>query len=306
MEPAFAIGLDLGGTNLKGGLVSASGELSAYTHSPSRVDESAQAPIDALRQAIEGLAASAPGRVIALGLGCPGAIDPEEGCLVGRTAHLRHWESFPLRTSVQSLFGGPVVVDNDANFAALAEHRLGAARDARVSLTITMGTGVGCGIVDRGRVVHGARGGAGEIGHLPLDGRIPCACGVPGCVEPECSGPGLVARAREAGLAIESPAQVYALAAAGEPRASALVARQADRLGATIAIAVQILNPDVVVIGGGVANSGELLLAPLREAVARYALPSHAGVRIERAALGEAAGTIGAGLAAWDRANAAD
>lgn len=307
MEPRFAIGLDLGGTNLKGGLVTAAGELSSFSLRPSRAGESAAGPVAALSEAVAALLEAVPGRVVALGLGCPGAIDPVSGALVGRTAHLPHWDSFPVRETLASLFAGPVAVDNDANLAALAEHRLGAARGARLSLTVTVGTGIGCGVVDRGRVVRGALGGVGEIGHLPLDGRVPCGCGVPGCVEPECSGAGLVSRAREAGLEVGGAEQVYALAAAGEPSAAALVARQVDRLGASIAIAVQILNPDVVVIGGGVSRAGEALLAPLRESVARYALASHLrGLRIEPAALGEAAGVIGAGLAAWSAAHGCD
>lgn len=307
MEPRFAIGLDLGGTNLKGGLVTAAGELSSFSLRPSRAEESAAGPVDALSEAVASLLEAVPGRVAALGLGCPGAIDPASGALVGRTAHLPHWDSFPVREALTSLFAGPVAVDNDANLAALAEHRLGAARGARLSLTVTLGTGIGCGVVEDGRVLHGARGGVGEIGHLPLDGRVPCGCGVPGCVEPECSGGGLVARAREAGLDVGGAEQVFALAAAGEQRAASLIARLADRLGASIAIAVQLLNPDVVVIGGGVSRAGEMLLAPLREAVARYAFASHArSLRIEPAALGEAAGVIGAGLAAWAAARGSD
>jgi glucokinase len=150
-----------------------------------------------------------------------------------------------------------------------------------------------------GWVLRGAHGGAGELGHLPLDGRFPCGCGVPGCVEPECSGGGLAARAAEAGLDAGDAASVFAAAAAGEPRARRLVDRMTDRLGALIALAVNLLDPEVVVIGGGVSNAGEALLAPLRAAAARYALESHRGsVRIVGAALGERAGVVGAALAA--------
>ncbi len=300
MQPRVAIGLDLGGTSLKAGLVSAEGALSWLSARPSRADESAVAPAGVLTEAIAELLGAHGDRVVALGLGCPGMIDPRSGSLVGRTAHLAHWDSFAVAEAVRRSYAGPVRVDNDANFAALAEHVLGAARGARVSLTVTVGTGIGCGIVVEGQVLRGARGGVGEIGHLPLDGRIACACGVAGCVEPECSGSGLAARAREAGLEADGAEQVFALAAAGERRAVDLVARLCDRLGASIAIAVQLLNPDVVVIGGGVARAGEALLGPLRAAVRGYALASHSrGLRILPAALGEGAGVIGAGLAAW-------
>jgi glucokinase len=230
-------------------------------------------------------------------------IDPASGALVGRTPHLPHWHSLPLRALLGERLGTDLVVENDANLAALAEHRAGAAQGARVSLTVTVGTGIGCGVIVEGRVLRGAHGGAGELGHLPLDGRFPCRCGVPGCVEPECSGGGLVARAVEAGLEVRDAAAVFAAAAAGDPRASRLVDRMTDRLGALIAVAVHLFDPEVVVIGGGVSNAGEALLAPLRPAVTRYALEPHrGGVRIVAAALGERAGVVGAGLAAWEAA----
>ncbi len=303
MEPRCAIGLDLGGTDLKAGLVSSRGELTHFLRRPARARESADAPLEVIAQAVTDLRRAAAGPVAGIGLGCPGVIDAESGALVGRTPHLPHWDSLPLRALLLERLGASLVVENDANLAALAEHRVGAARGARVSLTVTVGTGIGCGVIVDGRVLRGAHGGAGELGHLPLDGRYPCGCGVPGCVEPECSGGGLVARATEAGLVVPDAAAVFAASAAGDPRASRLIERMTDRLGALIAAAVQLLDPEVVVIGGGVSNAGETLLVPLRAAVMRYALESHGrGVRIVRAALGERAGVVGAGLAAREAA----
>ncbi len=300
MEPRQAIGLDLGGTHLKAGLVSPAGAVSGYLCRPARARESALAPLEVIVGAVRELSARAGGAP-RLGLGCPGVIDPGSGALVGCTPHLPHWDSLPVRARLATALGRDLVVDNDANLAALAEHRVGAARGARVSLTVTVGTGIGCGVVVEGRVLRGAHGGAGELGHLPLDGRYPCRCGVPGCVEPECSGSGLVSRAHEAGLDAGSPADVFALAGAGEPRAARLIERMTDRLGALIGAAVQLLDPEVVVVGGGVANAGEALLAPLRVAVARHALASHArDLRVVPAALGERAGVVGAGLAALE------
>jgi glucokinase len=299
--PRFAIGLDLGGTDLKAALVGPDGALTAFRSWPSRARESAGAPLEVMAAAALELRREAGADVCAVGLGCPGVIDPVSGALVGRTPHLPHWDSLPLRQRLADRLDADVVVENDANMAALAEHRAGAARGARVSLTVTIGTGVGCGIVGEQGLVRGAHGGAGELGHLPLDGRYACPCGVPGCVEPECSGSGLVARAREAGLDVADAEAVFAARAAGDARAARLIERMTDRLGALIASAVQLLDPEVVVIGGGVANAGETLLGPLRAAVGRYALESHARyLRIVRAELGGRAGTVGAGLAAWD------
>jgi glucokinase len=301
MEPRYTIGLDLGGTDLKAGLVSGRGEVAHFLRRPARVREHADAPLGVIVKAVTDLRRAAAGPLAGIGLGCPGVIDPASGALVGRTPHLPHWDSLPLRALLTARLGTSLVVENDANLAALAEHRVGAARGARVSLTITVGTGIGCGVIVEGRVLRGAHGGAGELGHLPMDGRFPCRCGVPGCVEPECSGSGLVARAAEVGLVVSDAAAVFAAAAAGEPRATRLIERMTDRLGALIAAAVQLLDPEVVVVGGGVSNAGEALLTPLRSAVGRYALGSLGdGVRIVGAALGERAGVVGAGLAAWE------
>jgi glucokinase len=303
MEPRYAIGLDLGGTDLKAGLVSGRGEVVHFLRRPSRAAAGAEAPLEAIALAVSDLRRAAGEPVAGIGLGCPGVIDPASGALVGRTPHLPHWDSLPLRALLAERLGTGLVVENDANLAALAEHRVGAASGARISLTVTVGTGIGCGVVVDGRVVRGAHGGAGELGHLPLDGRFPCRCGVPGCVEPECSGSGLLARAREAGLEASDAEAVFAAAGAGDGRASRLIDRMTDRLGALIAVAVLLLDPEVVVVGGGVANAGETLLGPLRAAVRRQVLESHrARLRIVGATLGERAGVVGAGLAAWEAA----
>ena len=305
MKTRCAIGLDLGGTDLKAGLVTSSGEVVGFVRRPARAHESAEAPLEVIVEAVTELRRAAGGAIVGIGLGCPGVIDPVSGALVGRTPHLPHWDSLPLRARLTERLGMSPEVGNDANFAALAEHRAGAARGARGSLTITVGTGIGCGVIVEGRILRGAHGGAGELGHLPLDGRYACRCGVSGCVEPECSGGGLVARAREAGLAAADAEAVFAAAAAGDARAARLIERMTDRLGALIAVAVQLLDPDVVVVGGGVSNAGEALLAPLRAAVGRHALGTHCrDLRIVRAALGERAGVAGAGLAVWEAAGA--
>jgi glucokinase len=306
-EESFVLGLDLGGTDLKSGRVREDGALEDFERRPARAERDAAAPLEAIVAAVNAQRERFGGAIVALGLGCPGVIDPVSGRLLDRTAHLPHWRDFALADEVTARTGLRVAVDNDANLAALAEHRLGAARGARVSLTITLGTGIGCGIVIDGAVFRGAHGGAGELGHVPL-GRLgrACRCGVPDCVEPEASGSGLEIDARELGLDPPDAPTVFAHAAEGDARAAAVVERFADRLGAAIATAAALLDPEVVVIGGGVARVGATLLAPLRAAVTRYALPSHGQrLRVAPAALGECAGVIGAGLLAWDRLGSA-
>ncbi len=301
---SFVIGLDLGGTDLKAALVRRDGSLEGFLRRASRTLESRDAPLDVAAAAAAELRSVAPGAA-AVGLGCPGPIDPVTGAQAGATAHLPHWRELPVQEEMERRIGLPVVVDNDANLAALAEHRVGAARGTRVSITVTLGTGIGCGIVVDGRILRGARGGAGELGHVPLgrsDGE-PCACGVPDCVEPQASASGLLVRARASGIEAAGVPDFFQRAREMDPRAHAILEAMCDRLGATIATAVQIVNPEVVVVGGRVAEAGEVLFEPLRAAVRRYALASHAReLRIEPAALGERAGTVGAGLLAWERA----
>ena len=302
MGEACCIGLDLGGTHLRAGWVDAQGLLSGFFKCGSRASEDAEAPLTVMTEAVERLVARAPDPVLGVGLGSPGMIDPETGRQTGRTPHMPHWSDFPLRDRLSARLGLPVFIDNDANLAALAEDRCGAARGARVSITVTVGTGVGCGIVVDGHVFRGAMGGAGEIGHLPLgDGTLACRCGVEHCVEPEMSGSGLSRRAATLGLGPADAAEIFASAREGGVPATDLIAHFGDRLGLAIATAVNLLNPDVVVIGGGVAEAGEALFDRVRAAVARYALESHRRrLTIVPARLGERSGVVGAGLAAWE------
>lgn len=290
------VGFDLGGTDLKAAWLRG-GEVAAFARVPSRISEGRQGPMRAMHDALEALGVREDD-LDAIGVGCPGVIDPDSGVLRGETAHLPHWLDFPLRAEVSEHFDLPVAADNDANAAALAEHAFGGGRGARSLVLVTLGTGIGCGIVLDGRIHRGAWGGAGEIGHVPLgDGALECRCGVPGCVEPEASGSGLVRAAAAAGLAAANAEEVFALAARGDATAARLLGRFSDRLGATLATVIAVLNPDRVLVGGGLSNAGDALLEPLRESVRRYGLPSLvAGLTIERAALGDRAGAIGA---AW-------
>jgi glucokinase len=299
--PANIIGIDFGGTYVRSALVSRAGDLRHFTKTASRADESDEAPIEAIVAAARELMALADGPM-AIGVGAPGVIHPITGAQIGETPHLPHWTDFPLRERLRSRLGIDVVTDNDANLAALAEHRVGAARGARVSIMVTVGTGVGCGIVIDDRVFRGGWGGAGEIGHLPLgNGEQSCRCGVEHCVEPEMSGSGVSRTAVTLGLSTHEATSVFAAASRGAAAELEITERLTDRLGAAIGTAVNLLNPEMVVVGGGLAQGGDDLLKSLRRSLARYALASHRrGLRVVAARLGERAGVVGAGLAAWD------
>ena len=298
------VAFDLGGTELKAARIGADGSVRRFTRVPSRAMEG-EAPLFAAigSAAAELLLGEGPPVV---GFGAPGVIHPVTGAIVDRTPNVTLPPDFPMRASLERALGRRVVIDNDANCAALAEHQAGAARGARVSITVTVGTGVGSGIVVDGRVLQGAFGGAGEVGHLPVGSAgPPCRCGVVGCGEPVASGSGLLARAREAGLDVDGARDVFE---SRDPRAEALIAEMVDHLARMLGAATQVLNPDVIVVGGGVAQAGEKLLAPLRASLEKYTLASHRRrLRLVPAALGERAGVIGAGLQAWqaDREGAA-
>jgi len=296
MTDSTRVAFDLGGTELKAARISRDGNVQHFTRVPSRAAEGEAPLFAAIAAAARELEVERAAG--AVGFGSPGVIHPESGIIVDRTPNVRLPADFPLRERLERLLGRRVLMDNDANCAALAEHESGAARGARVSIMVTIGTGVGTGIVVDGRVVRGAFGGAGEVGHVPVgsDGP-PCGCGVEGCAEPVASGSGLLARAVEAGLDVASARDVFE---SRDPRAQAVIARMVDHLARMLGAATQVLNPDVIVIGGGVAQAGEKLFAPLRQALERYTLASHRQrLRLLPAVLGEKAGVIGAGLLAW-------
>ncbi len=297
--PTHAVALDLGGTDLKFARIARDGAALETGCVPARALEGHGVLLGVIEDAARALLPGA----CAVGIGCPGVIHPRTGALVDVTTHLSLPRDFPLSAHLASALGVPVHADNDANAAALGEALAGAAKGASVSATFTVGTGVGCGIVVDGRVLRGAWGGAGEIAHAGLNAGGPaCACGVEGCLEPLAGGGGLVRRAREAGLAASGARDVFAAAASGDTAAARLVATMADALGRQIAVVVQVVNPELVVVGGGVAGAGEAWLESVRAAVRRYAQPSHTNaLRIVPAALGNRAGITGAGLIAWRR-----
>lgn len=296
MAESVVLAFDLGGTDIKAARVTREGVVRGFRRVPSHAHAGEAALFGAVRAAADAL--GGPMGPAVAGFGCPGAIDPRTGQLRAQTPHVALPADYPLLANLERVLGGRVALDNDANMAALAEHRVGAAKGARVSLTVTIGTGVGCGIVVDDRVFRGAHGGAGEIGHMPLGVEGPaCRCGVPGCAEPIGSGSGIVALAREAGIDATSARDVFE---SGHECAPVILDRMVDGLGRMLGAATQLLDPDVIVVGGGVAQAGERLLGPVRRSLERYVLASHRQVRVLPAALGEQAGAIGCGLAAWD------
>jgi glucokinase len=313
----FVLGVDLGGTKISVGAMTANGENQHALHSlPTLASEGADAVVGRIAAMIETAIAQTmdeTGAVrddfVGVGIGSPGPIDREHG-LVITTPNLG-WQNFPLRDRVASSVRLRATLDNDANCATLGEWWIGAARGAANVVGLTIGTGIGGGLILDGKLYHGASDVAGEVGHTTLDstGRR-CKCGNYGCLEAYASGPATADRAREAlaggvdsllirmvgGRLDELTAQhVYDASKQGDEVAREVVRETARFLGTGIANLLNIFNPNVVVLAGGVAQAGDELFEPVRAEVRRRAFkPAVDACRIVPGALGGAAGVVGA------------
>jgi glucokinase len=306
-----ALGIDIGGTKVAGGVVAPDGTITA-TARRATPGKSVSATEDAIAAVVEELADGHDGEIVGVGIGAAGWFD-RTGDTVLFSPHLA-WRHASLRKDLEARLQRPLWVGNDADAAAWAEYRYGAARGADLALMITLGTGIGGGIVMDGRLQRGSHGVAGEWGHMRVvpDGRL-CACGNRGCWEQYASGTALGQTARE--VASTSPAAAALLlervdgdaqrltgedvaraAYDGDPLALELITGMGEWLGQGIADLSAVLDPEVVVIGGGVSVLGEMVLAPARDRLER-ALPGRGfrpGPRIVAAELGAQAGIVGA------------
>jgi glucokinase len=253
---------------------------------------------------------AARGDFIGIGAGAPGPLDRERGIIL--VAPNLGWKDFPLRDRIQGRLGLPTTLDNDANCATFGEWWQGAAKGGRNVIGLTIGTGIGGGLILDGSLFHGSSDMAGEIGHTTIDlnGRH-CKCGNYGCLEAYASGPAIATRAREVlvreegesampgmvdGKLDDITAQtVYDAAKAGDLVANEIVRDTAKYLGAGIANLLNTLNPDIVVVAGGVTAAGDALFVPLRAEVRRRAFrPAVSAVRIIPGTLPGTAGVVGA------------
>ncbi|MGC1646710.1 MAG: ROK family protein [Candidatus Sulfotelmatobacter sp.] len=265
---APVLGVDVGGTKVAVGLVDRNGKILAQGRNPMVANGTAEAGLQAVAGAIDSLASTVPAGIHSIGICAPGPLDPKTGVVLN-PPNLPCWRDFPLAEKIVSLYHVPVQVDNDANAAALAETRWGAARGYRYVFYATIGTGIGTGIVLDGRIYHGNTGSAGEGGHVSIDYRGPqCSCGKRGCIEVLAAGPAIGARAR-AKIAEDSRSTILELAmgdvasvtsefvgkayAAGDPLAREILQETVDMLTPWLGNIVDLLDPDVLVMGGGVA-----------------------------------------------------
>lgn len=307
------IGIDVGGTNVKIALVDNNGKIIYSNSIPTRAEMGYEYTINNMKEAITELikeTKSDPKNIESIGFGFPGQIDYQKG-IVRLAPNIPGWVDVPIAEIMEKEFGIPTRVDNDVRCAALGELNYGAGQGCDNLICITVGTGIGSGLVINGKLVRGASNAAGEIGHIKLDmnGGPLCGCGDRGCLEAFASGPSIVALAEEyikGGKSTKyrelanpdiTPYIVSEAAKQGDPVAKRIFTIVGEYIGIGLASVVNLLNPEKIIIGGGVAAAGDLLLTPIKESLVKRAMPiAGSAVEIVPAQLGNSAGVIGASL----------
>jgi glucokinase len=296
----FVIGVDLGGTTVKAALVGSDGLEYGHSERPTPRHLGPDAVIATTIRTIVELRAQVPedGRLRAVGLVVPGVVDAQQGIAV-YAANLG-WRELPLRQIVSEAIGLPVVLDHDVRAAGLAELELGAGRGLQEVLFVALGTGVAAAVITTGQAYAGATGRAGELGHLPVfpEGER-CACGQRGCTETYASAAALSRRYSAASGISEVPAKdVISRAAAGDPVADGIFKDAITALGRALVTYVLLMDPELILIGGGMAASGTALLQPLAREV-QAGLAWRPAPTISNGKFAGDAGRRGAGLLAW-------
>lgn len=294
------LGVDIGGTKVAAGVVSGSGKILSRAQVPMSSRDSAAAGLAAVLAAVEAARAGAPNRSVAgVGISSPGPLDPKRGVVLN-PPNLPCWRNYPLAARAAKALKLPVKLDNDANAAALAEARWGAGKKYSAVFYATLGTGIGAGLVLDGRIYHGRTGAAVEGGHLSLDYRGPsCGCGKRGCIEALASGPALARRARRLlHKPLPQPLTGEAVAAAwraGDPGAEQALRQSADWLGMWLGNIVDLLEPEVMIFGGGMGALMAEWFPRIRETMAAWTINSRAGeIPLKAARYGADAGIAGA------------
>ena len=303
------LGVDIGGTKVAAGLVSEQGEILQQFRAPMLARGSAAEGFCAVREAIDGIRA-AGGEFRAIGIISPGPLDPGKG-IVLNPPNLPCWRNFALVKAVEDAFGMPARLDNDANAAGLAEAIWGAGRGHALVFYVTLGTGIGTGIIFNGRIHHGRTGAAGEGGHVTIDYHGPrCGCGKRGCIEALASGPAIAERGRQA-LAGRNAGALFRLAGgnaanvttemvadayrAGDPLATSVLRETAELLAIWLGNIVDVLEPDIIVVGGGVSQLMSGFFPYIQELLPQWSINQRSGeIPLTRARYGADAGIAGA------------
>ena len=310
----YRIGVDVGGTNVKIALVDLDGKIAYSNTVPTRAEMGYEAGVNNIKQAIKDImqeSNQSSKTIEAIGFGLPGQIDYLEGVVIS-LLNIPGWVFISLSKMIVDEFQIPTKLDNDVRCAALGELNFGAGKGCENLICITVGTGIGSGIILNGKLVRGAANAAGEIGHIKMqmNGGPLCGCGDYGCFEAFASGPAIVTMAKEyisggksakykemATDGIITPYIVAQAALQGDTVSIQIFKQIGKIIGIGLASVVNLLNPEKIIIGGGVADAGEILLEPIRQTIQDRAMPIQANsVKVVPVQLANAAGVIGASL----------
>ena len=307
----FSIGVDLGGTNLRASAVAPSGEVLEDFHIPTEASDGPEHVVERMVNGIREVREGHPGDdLIGIGVGVPGLVRLDSG-VIAQAPNLPGWNDFPLKERLEDWLDLPVMVENDANAAALGEVWLGAGHDVDALILLTLGTGIGGGIISRGHIVHGADGMAGEMGHMTVDPNSPhtCGCGNVGCLEAEASGTAIRKMGTEAAQTGRSPRLLALLeeegwltpllvsqaADEGDEAAIEIFQHMGTALGVNIASLVNVFNFPLYLLAGGVLASWDLFAPSMMAEIAKRSITYRATkTRVEKARLGNKAGIFGA------------
>jgi glucokinase len=300
MAKKHIIGIDLGGTNLKIALLTPDLKIKTRLVLSTAEFHEKNSLIEAIVSAVKRIMdeCRCPGSaILGIGLGLPGPIDADKG-LVHFFPNIPGWKEVYLKKILEQKIKLPVFIDNDANLMALAESRLGAARGSRNAVCLTLGTGVGGGIIIDNKLYRGSTYAAGEIGHMPVNEKGPdCNCSGFACLEAYIGNKRLLQQAKAAFRREISLEELSGLAVKKNKKAVLIWERMGERLGLVLSGIVNLLNPDCIVIGGGVAGAGRILFDQVKETILSRAMVVQAKhVRVLKAKLGSDAGMIGAGI----------
>jgi len=293
-QPALFVGVDVGGTKVAAGLVDGSGEIKSQTRTPMNANGTAEEGLKSVTTAIDSLFDADPSlksSIRGIGICSPGPLDPRAGVVVN-PPNVPCWRNFPLASELEKIYRVPVRVDNDANAAALAEVKWGAGKGYHFVFYVTVGTGIGTGIVFDGKIYHGRTGAAGEGGHVSVDYRGPrCGCGKPGCIEVLAAGPAIARRAQaKLNAATETHSKMLDLAggniqavtsemvgkayAEGDPLAKEVLLETVDVFSLWLGNAIDFFDPDVIIIGGGVSSMLVPFFPEIKNLLPKYCVNS--------------------------------
>jgi glucokinase len=295
----YSIGVDLGGTNLRAAAIDASGQILEQIAAETNPENGREYVIGEIVRSIESLREKyKQARLAGVGIGVPGFILIEKGVIVGSN-NLAFLDDFPLRDDIEKRLETPVILENDANAAALGEKWMGAGKDVNDLVLLTLGTGIGGGIIYKGRVMHGFVGMAGELGHITVvPNGNPCGCGNVGCLEKHASATAISCTAELMKVTHDpnpTPKQIHDLALAGDPKAKQIFASMGEALGIGLANLINIFNFPLYLLSGGPLPAWDFFAPSMLAQVENRSFTyRHTKTRIEKAALGSLAGLYGA------------